>query len=136
MAALTKGRNTPARSGDITEAPVKAATKIFAGALVAIDASGWAVPMSTATTLVGVGRAEAMADNSAGANGAINVRIGRGIYCWGNSASTDAITRSDIGDNCYGVDDQTVAKTDGTTTRSVAGKIHDVDAAGVWVKHS
>ncbi|TIW26162.1 MAG: hypothetical protein E5V63_14800 [Mesorhizobium sp.] len=136
MAALTKGRNTLERSGDISEIPVKGATKIFAGALVAVDANGYAVPMSTATTLVGVGRAEKDADNSAGADGAINVRVGRGVFQYGNSAAADAITRSNIGSSCYGVDDQTVAKTNGTNTRSVAGKIHDVDANGVWVKFS
>lgn len=136
MAALTSGRSTKARSGDISEIPVKAGAKIFAGAMVAVDGSGWAVPMSTATTLKGVGRAEAGADNTSGANGAISVRVGRGIYLWGNSASADAITRSDIEADCYGVDDQTVAKTNGTNTRSRAGKIFDVDAAGVWVKHS
>lgn len=134
MSALTKGRNTLERSGDISEVPVKGATKIFQGSLVAIDANGFAVPMATATTLVGLGRAEKAADNSAGADGDINVRVGRGIYQFGNSASTDQITRSQIGSNCYGVDDQTVAKTNGTNTRSVAGKIHDVDANGVWVK--
>jgi hypothetical protein len=32
------------------------------------------------------------------------------------------------------VDDQTVAKTDGTGARSVAGKVFDVDSGGVWVR--
>ncbi|MBP0439441.1 hypothetical protein [Tianweitania sediminis] len=133
MAALSKGRNTPEREAGMTELPVKAATKIYAGGLTAVDANGLAVPMSTSTTLRGVGRAEADFDNSAGANGDIRARIGRGIYRYANSAATDAITAADIGDDCYGVDDQTVAKTNGTNTRSVAGKIHDVDAQGVWV---
>ena len=39
-----------------------------------------------------------------------------------------------MGSDCYIVDDQTVAKTNGTNTRSVAGKIIAVDADGVWVK--
>ena len=53
-----------------------------------------------------------------------------------NSAAADQITAADIGNDCYGVDDQTVAKTNGANTRSVAGKIYDVDAQGVWVKFS
>lgn len=134
MAALTKGRNTPARSGDMTDLPVKFATKIYAGALVAADGNGRAVPMITALALRGIGRAEADFDNSAGADGDIRARIGRGIYRFGNSAAADAITAADIGNNCYGVDDQTVAKTNGANTRSVAGAIFDVDAQGVWVK--
>jgi hypothetical protein len=39
-----------------------------------------------------------------------------------------------IGNDCYIVDDQTVAKTNGTATRSIAGKIRAVDAQGVWVE--
>ena len=34
------------------------------------------------------------------------------------------------------VDDQTVAKTDGTGTRSAAGVVVNVDALGVWVDHT
>ena len=34
---------------------------------------------------------------------------------------------------CYVVDDETVAKTNGTNTRSRAGVVVDVDAQGVWV---
>ena len=34
----------------------------------------------------------------------------------------------------YIVDDQTVAKTNGSSTRSAAGTIVDVDAQGVWVR--
>ncbi len=136
MAALTAPRNTPSRSADTRELGVKAATKIFQGSLVAVDANGYAVPGATATTLRGVGRAELTADNSAGANNAIKVRIGAGVYRFGNSASGDLITTADIGADCYIVDDQTVAKTNGTNTRSVAGKVFDVDAAGVWVKFS
>lgn len=136
MAALTGPRNTKKRSGDMRELPVKAATKIWQGSMVAVDANGLAVPMSTATTLRGIGRAEMPADNSGGANGAIKARVGAGIYPFNNSAAGDLITAANIGADCYGVDDQTVAKTDGGGTRSVAGKIYDVDAAGVWVKFS
>ena len=134
MTALTKGRNTPARSGDISEIDVAADTKIYQGSLVAVNASDYAVPGSTATTLIGLGRAEEEADNSGGAAGDIKVRVGRSIYRFANSADTDEITAADIGSDCYIVDDQTVALTDGTGTRSRAGKIHDVDAQGVWVK--
>ncbi len=56
-----------------------------------------------------------------------------GVFCFDSAGGADAITFDDIGATCYVVDDQTVALTNGTGTRSVAGKIHDVDAAGVWV---
>lgn len=133
MAALTQSRNTEERSGDFVEGGVAASTKIYQGALVAVDADGFFVPGSTATTLRGVGRAESEVDNSSGSDGDEIIRIKRSIFPFANSASTDEITRADIGSLCYIVDDQTVAKTDGTETRSVAGKVYDVDAKGVWV---
>jgi hypothetical protein len=135
MAALTGPRNTPRRDGAIREPGVKGATKIWAGSLVAADASGRAVPGATATTLKGLGRAEATVDNT-GADNAVRIKVDAGIHRFGNSASGDLITGADIGADCYIVDDQTVAKTNGTNTRSVAGKIFDVDAQGVWVKFS
>lgn len=133
MTALTTDRRTPERSGDRREFPVAAATLIYAGALVALNASGFAVPMATATTLIAVGRCEGRADNSAGADGDLTVRVGVGIYRFANSAGADEITATDIDSPCYGVDDQTVALTNGTSTRSVAGTVFDVDAQGVWV---
>lgn len=135
MAALTAPRSTVARSGDLREPPVKAATTIYLGAMVAIDSSGWAVPASAVATQKVIGRAESAGANATGANGDILVRVGAGIYRWANSSAGDAITRADIGADCYAVDDQTVAKTSATNTRPRAGKIFDVDASGVWVDH-
>lgn len=134
MAALTTDRNTVRRDGEQLSLPVAAAKKIFAGSLVARDSSGNATPGATATTLLGVGRAEEYVDNSAGAAGDKSVTVRKGTYKFANSASGDLIARADIGSDCYIVDDQTVAKTNGTSTRSVAGKVFDVDTDGVWVK--
>jgi hypothetical protein len=108
--------------------------KIYAGSLVARDASGYATPGATATTILGMGRAEALVDNSSGSDGDLSVDVRKGVFKFANSAGGDEITIADIGSNCYIVDDQTVAKTDGTSTRSVAGKVVDVDSDGVWVK--
>ena len=134
--ALAKDRATKERSGDVREIGVKGATKIYAGAMVALDGSGRAVPFATATTLKGLGRCERLADNTNGSDGDIKARVRAGIFQYANSAAGDQITAADIGSDCYGVDDQTVAKTNGTNTRSVAGKVFDVDAQGVWVKFS
>ncbi|MEM6381657.1 MAG: hypothetical protein AAF739_03215 [Pseudomonadota bacterium] len=136
MAPLTTDRDTKERSRDRRTLPVKAATSIYAGAMVAVGADDFAVPMSTATTLRGVGRAERAVDNSAGADGDLSLDVGAGCYRFENSAGADEITAADIGQPCYGVDDQTVALTDGSSTRSVAGTIFDVDAQGVWVDFS
>ena len=133
MTALTADRKTPARDGDLVSHPVAATTRIYAGALVALDRSGNAVPGATSTTLTAVGRAEDNIDNSAGLAGALNVTVRRGVFRYDNEA-TDLVARANIGANCYIVDDATVAKTNGTGTRSVAGKIVDVDSDGVWVE--
>lgn len=133
MAALTSDRNTPRRDGNELIAGVAASTTIYAGSLVCRNASGYAVPGSTATTLMALGRAEERVDNSAGIAGAKNVKIRKGVYRFANYAS-DAVAIADIGNTCYIVDDQTVAKTNGTNTRSAAGIVFDVDSSGVWVK--
>lgn len=136
MAPLTEDRNTIRRDGQEISLPVAASKKIYAGSLVAKDAAGNATPGATATTLLGIGRAEETVDNSAGSAGDKTVQVRKGVFQFANSASGDEITRADIGKDCYIVDDQTVAKTDGGSTRSVAGRVHDVDADGVWVEFS
>lgn len=136
MAALTSDRRTSERLPAVREFPVKANAVIFAGALVAIDATNMAVPAATSTTLTVVGRAEARADNAGGADAAIRVRVMAGVHQFGNSSAGDAIAIKDIGKTCYAVDDQTVALTNGANTRSAAGVVFDVDAQGVWVRFS
>ena len=136
MTVLSADRNTPRRTGDKRVVPVAAAAVLYAGAMAAINAAGNAVPVSASTTLKGAGRVERRADNTGGAAGAISAEISVGIFRYANSAAGDLLTQADIGSDCYGVDDQTVAKTSATNTRSVVGKVFDVDALGVWVKFS
>lgn len=133
MTALIQDRATLRRPGEQMEPPVGANARIFVGALVAINAAGFAVPGATAATLKGAGVAERRADNTGGGDGAIRVRLSKTPHAFANSAAADAITLADIGSDCYMVDDQTVAKTNGSGTRSRAGRIFDVDADGVWV---
>ncbi len=133
MAALTTARNTPERAGDVLGYPVKASVKPIQGGIAVLDA-GYAAPGTTATGLIAVGRFEETVDNTGGANGALSVLVKRGTFKFGNSPAGDLIVQADVGADCYIVDDQTVAKTSGANTRSVAGKIIAVDADGVWVK--
>lgn len=134
MAALTQDRDTKRLEGGIYEAGVAAATKVYGGSLVCINAAGYLVPGTTATTLKAAGRCEKQVDNTLGAAGAKSGKYRPGTYRFANSAAADLITIADIGSDCFIVDDQTVAKTNGTNTRSVAGKVVQVDAVGVWVK--
>lgn len=91
MAALTQDRNTPRRRSEDYEYPVAAATRIYGGSIVCINASGLATKGAVSTTLKAVGIADAQADNSAGAASSIRVKVRRGCYKFGNSASTDLI---------------------------------------------
>ncbi|WP_028008678.1 hypothetical protein [Solimonas flava] len=134
MTALAAERATPRREGKFRNDPAAAAKKFYQGALVCLDASGNATPGATATTLIARGVCRYTVDNSAGSAGDLRVESEAGVFLFANSASTDAITRAEIGDDCYIVDDQTVAKTDGTGTRSKAGRILDVDSDGVYVE--
>lgn len=132
--ALAAERGTKSRDGKTFSRAVAAAVKIYQGGLTCLSATGYATPGAVATTLVADGVALATVDNSAGGAGAVSVEVEKGVFQFKNSAAADAITIAEIGDDCYIVDDETVAKTNGTNTRSVAGKIVDVDAQGVWVR--
>jgi len=132
--ALTKDRNTKRRDGKQFNDPVAASTRIFAGSLMCLNAAGDAVPGSVSTTLKARGVAQEQVDNLSGAAGAARIESRCGVFPFANSAAGDQITRADIGANAYIVDDQTVAKTNGTNTRSVAGVIRDVDSDGVWIE--
>jgi hypothetical protein len=112
--ALAKDRNTPRADGDIREFGVLANAIIYAGALTVITAAGYAKGGAVATTLKAVGRAEEHVDNTGGADGAVTVRVRKGIFRFKNSAAGDAITIADVGATAYIVDDETVAKTNGT----------------------
>lgn len=113
-------------------APQKAATRIWLHALVVLNA-GFAAPATEALNLVALGVAVKTYDNSAGADGAQEVVVDAGVFPFATGTAGDAITQADAGKDCYILDDQTVVKTDGTGTRSRAGKIVRVDSAGVWV---
>lgn len=127
MTALAK--NTPrTRVGEGRRFvdPVAAATVIYAGALVALDATGNAILAApTGTVMRGVALAEA--DNSDGAAGDENVMIERGPFLVANDGSID---RTHIGTDIYVVDDNTV----GDAGTLIAGKCLDVTTQGVVVE--
>lgn len=123
MAALTADRNTRRRDGDLFS--FEAAETVYAGALVAIDADGKAVPATAAGTVcVGVAQHQAAPGEP--------VLVRRGVFNFVDSDGT--ITRADIGATAYVADDQTVKKAAGTPAAPAAGIVVDVDAEGVWVR--
>jgi hypothetical protein len=131
--ALTKDRNTPSRAGQTFNYPLSN-VKVYAGSIGCINSSGYLTKGATATGLKCVGRINEQVDNSAGSAGDLNAEVENGIFRFANSADADAIALADVGNVCFIVDDQTVAKTSGSSTRSPAGIIEDVDTDGVWVR--
>ena len=113
--------------------PVATATTIYAGSLVCRNAGGYAIKGAVATTLKALGVCQKQVVN-AGANGAKLVEVRRGTFPFKNSASGDLITIADVGNDCYIVDDETVAKTDGTASRSIAGKVEFIRDGLVYVR--
>ncbi|MCL7931635.1 hypothetical protein [Halomonas llamarensis] len=131
--ALTQNRNTPHRQNTSRNLALAAGAVVYAGGMVAMAANGFVNAASTATGLTAVGVATHYQDNTTGDNGDQHVDVQRGFFGFANSAGADEVTRADIGQVCYMVDDETVAKTSGTDTRSPAGIVDDVDGNGVWV---
>lgn len=132
--SATQDRNTPFKDGELVPVSVAAATRIYAGTIVVANAAGFAEPGSTATGLAYLGRADAAVDNSTGAAGAAVVLVRRGkVFKFANAAA-DPVTQASFGRLAYIVDDQTVAATNGTNTRSAAGIVLGVDADGVWIQ--
>ncbi len=132
MTALAAARQTPSRSTDIRSFGVSATAQCFQGGI-AVLAAGFVEPGTAATGLVAVGKFRKTVTGGA-ADGDVTAEVDTGCFRFANSAAADEITAADIGADCFIVDDQTVAKTDGGSARSVAGKVFDVDELGVWVE--
>jgi hypothetical protein len=124
MAALTKDRATSYREGVEIDFPVAATTKIYAGSLVCVNASGYAVPAADTAGLKFIGVALQQLDNSSGANGDKSLRIRRtGVF----EFDAASITQAMVGDPMYAVDDHTFD--------DAAGPTNDVKV-GVLVKYA
>lgn len=129
-AALTADRDTPSRSGESISL-TQGSNTIYAGSIVCVDSSGYAVPGADASGYMMVGRASKYSQNQYGNYSSTKkIAVDRGVFRWANGATyTDAA----IGDFAYIFDDQTVNVAGSNTYDIVAGLIVDVDDSGVWV---
>lgn len=108
--------------------------KCLAGTIAVVNAAGYLAMGTAALNLKARGRFEETVDNSAGSAGDKRAEVLSGRFWWANATAGDLITIADVMNDCYILDNQTVAKTDGTGARSRAGKIIEVDATkGVLV---
>lgn len=133
MSATTADRNTPHMDGKLIPVPMAAGAVIPAGVIVAANATGFATNGATATTLTYLGCSDQAVDNSAGADGAQYILVRRGKAFQFANLAADPVTQASFGKPCYIADNQTVAATSGSNTRSQAGIVLGVDSDGVWV---
>jgi hypothetical protein len=141
MAALVTNRNT-LRKGFEALVPslnygIKGGSKVFLGGMVAIDATGYIVPMTAAAGLNPAGVVGSVPptglDNTGGANGAISCEVRRGIFLLNAGTAADAVTQANIGLPAYAMDDNTVSPV--ATGRTKVGVFTEIDASGqVWVQ--
>lgn len=102
---------------------------IYQGALVQVNASGYAVPAGVATAVdttgyVTMGRAMEEVDNTLTGHtqGGKTVQVDQGAFSWDNLAG-DPVVQADVGRTCYAYDDHTVAHTNTGTKYVTAGKV-------------
>jgi hypothetical protein len=142
MTALAAARNTPKYApGEsiltVIDVPLKASAKVYQGSIVCRDSTGYGVKGATAVGLIACGMlsseqsASPFLENT-GSNGDVKARVVQGVFRFANLGS-DVLAEVDVGQVCFIVDDQTVAKTDGGGTRSPAGVVMAVDTSGAWV---
>lgn len=133
MAALTTDRKLRPQ-GDIRRTftgKLAAATKIYAGALVAKNAAGNVVPASDTAALKVIGVALEQVDNSAGAAGAKSIQIGTGVFEFENVGG--AIVLASHHALCYVADDNGVSTAAAMTNDVIAGLVVDFTTTKVFV---
>ncbi|MDE7011101.1 MAG: hypothetical protein K2O93_07795 [Oscillospiraceae bacterium] len=134
MGALTDTRETTelTNGGKQLVLPVKAKTTIYQGALVVLDADGYAIPGKKAAGLTAAGRAEETVENTGG-DGERTIRVARGVFVYANtSTAANKVGAGHVLKPCYIQDDQTVTAL--ATGASVAGLVIRVDDSGVAVE--
>jgi hypothetical protein len=110
--------------------------QVYQGGRACFDTStGLVAKAFTSTTLVPIG--QYVEDQLTVSGQKVLVELDQEVTArwYANSASTDQIVAATVGSDCYLVDDQTVAKTSATSTRSVAGRVWAIDSVkGVLVQ--
>lgn len=129
--STTTPTNTAEYPSGLHKVTLAAATLIPAGALVALNASGYAINAADAANARVIGRAEETADNSAGAAGDVAMTVKRGVFAYANDA-TNPCTIAHIGKKIYVKDNDTVQSATGTNS-VVAGLMIGFDGDEVIV---
>jgi hypothetical protein len=125
-APLTSDRNTAQANGNQIVVGVYTNVKIYAGGMLAVNSSGYAVEAANASGYKVIGRADRTVDNTLGASGALNAYGRSGSFYWDGDASS--LTKAAIGQVAYVVDDHTVSLTNSGSYNTIAGIVKDYDS--------
>lgn len=128
MTALSANKDTEIKAPNHVAHPVAASVKIFAGAMVCVNAANNAVPAADTAGLKFAGIAKDVFDNSAGAAGDVVAVCHReGVVSFATAATFA------VGDTAVVSDDQTVTTTAIATNDVKVGEVIKVVSGAVWV---
>lgn len=129
MTALSGDRDTRPKDGQIGQGPVAASTKLYGGALLCFNASGYLVKGADTAGLIFAGVCRDQKDNSSGSAGDLTAEFDRKGLHLVNMGT--AITQANVGDAVCLVDDQTVDLAANTTNDIACGKIIEYVTTGL-----
>lgn len=124
MTAATADREAEFDPNELRSYPIAAATQIFLGTLVCINAAGNAVPAADTDGLIFVGVSSEGQDNSSGAAGDLRIKVRRTGQ---HRMIAAGLALADSGEKVYASDDQTVALT--STNFILVGRLVQFDTA-------
>lgn len=130
--ALSADKQIEYTEGVDLSIPVDDGDKIYAGAIVCVNAAGYAVVGADTAGLIFMGIAREQADNTSGADGAINVIVRRrGLF---KMKLATAITIANVGDNVFIADDESVDLAGNVTNDIFVGIIASyIDTTHAWI---
>ena len=128
--ALSADRVTQRKVPGLKSFPVKDATIIYAGGMVAIQNDGHAIPAADAANLKVVGVAKKTVDNSAGADGDLWVEVEQGLFLF----TASSITQAMVGKMMYVVDDETFDDAVGTNGVKAGKLVEYVSTTKGWIR--
>jgi hypothetical protein len=139
--AMTKPIDRPSRGSGSSHlpvygsGPVAANVKIFKGSGVVVHAGNLYPPdhADVDHTDRTVGVAYDTVDNTGGAAGDVTLTYERGVFAFDTGTGADEVTKTHLAADVYWLDGDTVALTNGTNTRPLAGQLESVEKGVLYI---
>lgn len=123
MTALTAKKDVRHQPGQVVSLK-QAAVKIYEGALVSVNSSGYATNATDASGDIFVGVADEYSDNSAGAAGDVEIKVRVGGIV--DVVSNFSAAQTNVTDQVYALDSQTVDLAASLTNDVLVGRVVEV----------